>query len=203
MRISRPVESFLDSYGYVAVFLGTILEGETVLVLAGLLAHQGYLTLLTVLVVAATGSLTSDLLYFWLGREYGIRTTRRFSAIERKLVRARRFAARNQNVLILSMRFMYGFRIIMPMALGCTSSNKVDRLRLDVKSQSGAPTIVLPGSVCLADPYALRVCGFCIWHRHSAQCTYTFPSMKIQFSSAVKTISLLNPTGRRCSSSLP
>jgi hypothetical protein len=34
------LESFVQSYGYGALFLGTLPEGETALILAGLMAHK-------------------------------------------------------------------------------------------------------------------------------------------------------------------
>ncbi|MFZ1201027.1 MAG: hypothetical protein WAO07_12740 [Desulfobacterales bacterium] len=46
------LKSLIENYGYVAIFIGTFLEGETVLVLAGLAAHQGYLLLSGVIFVA-------------------------------------------------------------------------------------------------------------------------------------------------------
>ena len=47
------LESFVQSYGYGALFLGTLLEGETVLILAGLMAHMGLMKLPLVVLVAA------------------------------------------------------------------------------------------------------------------------------------------------------
>lgn len=38
------LSQWLSHYGYRAVFIGGILEGETILILAGFAAHQGYLS---------------------------------------------------------------------------------------------------------------------------------------------------------------
>ena len=46
------LESIVDTYGYLAVLLGTFLEGETILVLGGFAAHRGYLALPWVIVAA-------------------------------------------------------------------------------------------------------------------------------------------------------
>ena len=35
------LQSIIENYGYAAILIGTFLEGETILVLAGLAAHQG------------------------------------------------------------------------------------------------------------------------------------------------------------------
>ena len=47
------LREFLAQYGYLAVFAGTLLEGEVILVLAGFAAHQGYLQLPVVMLVAS------------------------------------------------------------------------------------------------------------------------------------------------------
>ena len=40
---SLSLAELLDTYGYLALVVGTFLEGETVVVLAGFAAHRGYL----------------------------------------------------------------------------------------------------------------------------------------------------------------
>ena len=57
----------IATYGYYAVFLGAFIEGETVLILAGIAAHRGYLDLTTVIGVAFAGG--------WLGDHIGLRST--------------------------------------------------------------------------------------------------------------------------------
>jgi membrane protein DedA with SNARE-associated domain len=54
------LESLIETYGYWAVLLGTVLEGETVVVIAGFLAHQGYLQLKFVIFFSFLGSLIGD-----------------------------------------------------------------------------------------------------------------------------------------------
>ena len=36
------LQAFLQDYGYLALFIGTFFEGETILVLAGFLASRGF-----------------------------------------------------------------------------------------------------------------------------------------------------------------
>ena len=54
----------IENYGYAAILVGTFLEGETILVLAGLAAQLGYLTLSGVILAAFLGSLSGDQLFF-------------------------------------------------------------------------------------------------------------------------------------------
>ncbi len=61
------LQSIIEHYGYAAILIGTFLEGETILVLAGLAAHQGYLVLSWVISAAFLGSLCGDQLFFIWG----------------------------------------------------------------------------------------------------------------------------------------
>ena len=112
------METFLQSYGYLAVVLGTFLEGETILVLAGLAAHQGYMTLSGVILAAFAGSLIGDQFFFYLGRRHSEFLIRRRPAWRKKLDRANRLVDRFQTLLILGFRFLYGLRAVMPFAFG-------------------------------------------------------------------------------------
>jgi membrane protein DedA with SNARE-associated domain len=62
----------ISTYGYIAIAVGTFLEGETVLVMGGLAAHRGYLELPWVMVWGFLGTLFGDQLYFYIGRIKGI-----------------------------------------------------------------------------------------------------------------------------------
>lgn len=112
------MEAFLTAYGYWAILFGTFLEGETILILGGLAAHQGYLSLSGVILAAFCGSLMGDQLFFYLGRRHGDDFLRRHPSWQPKLLRANRLIERFQNILILGFRFLYGLRSIMPLALG-------------------------------------------------------------------------------------
>ena len=108
----------IDTYGYLAVFVGAFLEGETILALAGLAAYRDYLDFRIVVIVACIAGFLGDQLYFFLGRYRGQAILRRYPDFE---VRAHRFDAmltRWHAPLIIAIRFMYGFRIVGPILLG-------------------------------------------------------------------------------------
>src|SRR5262245_1845677 len=75
---SMDLASLLQGYGYSVVVVGTVLEGETILALAGLAAHRGYLALPWVIAAAAAGGFLGDQIYFFVGRFYGPRVLARF-----------------------------------------------------------------------------------------------------------------------------
>ena len=64
----NEVAEWIQQYGYVAVLLGTFVEGESIALLGGFLAHGELLDLRLVMVVSFIGSFCGDQTAFWLGR---------------------------------------------------------------------------------------------------------------------------------------
>ncbi len=114
------LEQLLDTYGYLALFVGTFAEGETVLVLAGLLAHRGHLELVAVILTAFVAAVAGNQLYFYLGRRHARGFLGRFPRLHSQAHVALRRIENNQVKWAFAMRFMWGFRIAMPVALGMT-----------------------------------------------------------------------------------
>ena len=111
--------------GYLAVLIGTFLEGETILILGGLAAHMGYLELPWVMAAALTGSFTGDQLYFYIGRHYGPKIIARRLSWQESAEKVYRHLHRHQNLLILSFRFFYGLRNVTPFAVGAAQISRV------------------------------------------------------------------------------
>lgn len=113
--------SLIEQYGYFALFAGALLEGETMLVLAGLAAFQGYLELHWVILIAFFGGFLGDQAYFWLGRKHGAWVLSQFPRLRPVFERSDLLIARYHELLIVGIRFLYGFRTVGPMALGMSS----------------------------------------------------------------------------------
>ena len=113
--------ALIHQYGYYAVFLGTLLEGETILVLADLSAHQGYLNPLLVWLTAIAGAILGDQLFYYLGRKHGIKLLRRFPAWAVRAATAQQMIARYHAPVIVVLRFTYGLRTIGPMMVGMSA----------------------------------------------------------------------------------
>jgi len=108
----------LTEYGYWAVWVGSLLEGETILLLAGFAASQGYLSLPWVMVVAFFGGTLGDQVFFWIGRRWGVGLLRRFPRLRSAVRDVRAMLLRYHAGLIVGVRFMYGLRIFGPVAIG-------------------------------------------------------------------------------------
>lgn len=108
----------LDSYGYAALAVGTFLEGETILVLAGFAAHRGYMSLPLVMLAAFAGTFFGDQLFFHLGRRQGDAFLRRRVTWVPKVERVQDLIERHHVLFILGFRFLYGLRTVSPFAIG-------------------------------------------------------------------------------------
>jgi len=109
---------WVQTWGYPAVFLGTLLEGETVLLLAGLAAQAGYLELQWVIATAWAGAVSGEQIWFFVGRRNGERLLARFPRLRPGAQRMRALLGRYHLPLILSLRFLYGLRTVGPIAIG-------------------------------------------------------------------------------------
>ena len=112
---------YLQVHGYWVLFLGTFLEGEAILIFAGFLAWQGYLSIFGVILAAWAGSFVGDQFYFHLGRRKGAYLLKLFTSIARKFRKALRLIERYGTFVAFVSRFTYGFRILLPVILGMTT----------------------------------------------------------------------------------
>jgi len=112
------LESFIETYGYLALLVGTFFEGETTMVLGGFAAYLGYLDLPWVILFAFIGTLLGDQLFFYLGRWHSRAILAWHPAWESRLDKVERLIERHQMKLILIFRFLYGLRIITLFGLG-------------------------------------------------------------------------------------
>ena len=116
----------IETYGYLAVFIGAFFEGETVLIIAGFLASNGHLDLASVILFGFLGGLAGDQLYFYIGRARGRPLIERRESWRPRTQRIEQILARHGTLLMLGYRFMYGLRLVTPLVLGAFG---VPRLR--------------------------------------------------------------------------
>ena len=112
------LQQFLQEFGYFALFLGTFFEGETILVLAGFLAFRGYMDLKLVMIVAFLGSYAGDQLWYFMGRKHGRKLLARKPRWQLMGDKALEHIRRHPDIWVLSFRFVYGLRTVMPVAIG-------------------------------------------------------------------------------------
>ena len=111
-------EAFVTHYGYLAVLLGTFIEGETILAVAGFLTAQGYMDLRLVIVIGFIGALMGDQFFFYLGRRHGGRILENRPRLHRHVKKVHSFFDWGGPLWIIGFRFVYGLRMITPVVLG-------------------------------------------------------------------------------------
>lgn len=110
----------VSDYGYYALFVGTFLEGETILVIAGFLASTGHLELFWVVVSAFLGTFAGDQTFFYLGRLKGIAFLEKRPLWHSKTDKVFDLLRRHQMKVVLGFRFLYGVRNVTPFVIGAS-----------------------------------------------------------------------------------
>ncbi len=121
--------SLIERYGYLIVFLGVMLEGvgiplpgETVLITAGALAHQGSLTLWETMVMGSLGAIMGGQVGYCVGRFGGrpfVRRWGRYAFITpERMGRAERFFERHGGRAVFLARFITGLRVFGALVAG-------------------------------------------------------------------------------------
>jgi len=108
-------------YGYVATFVGMLLEGETFLVLSGVAAYGGLLDMPVLFAIGTTGAMLSDNLFFAAGRVLGPALLTRFSRLASPAARVQGLVERLPNTAVIGIRFIYGMRAVGPAVIGAGS----------------------------------------------------------------------------------
>ena len=124
------LECLVKSYGYWALLIGTFLEGETILIIGGLLAKLGLLKLSTVMVVAFIGSFSGDQMYFYIGYFKGREVLSKHPKWGRRVDRIHKVIERYRNLIMLGFRFVYGMRIMTPFVIGLDKQVRVIRFSI-------------------------------------------------------------------------
>lgn len=124
-------EQLIRDYGYWALFVGTFLEGETIVIIAGFMAFTGLLDLKWLILVSFCGTFLSDQLFFYFGYWKG----RAFIAAkpnwQARADRIQPLIDRYRNYIILGFRFFYGVRNVVPLVLGASGLNPLRYLILN------------------------------------------------------------------------
>jgi membrane protein DedA with SNARE-associated domain len=132
------LESFkeaVETYGYLAVLIGTLMEGDVALLLGGLCTRCTELKLYGVILAAFTGALMGDQFFFYLGRFKGVQVLNRFPRLKVRAERVFTHLHRHGFLVSFAFRFVYGFRILAPLLLG---ASRMGRTRFTLLNCLGA-----------------------------------------------------------------
>ncbi|WP_067702565.1 MULTISPECIES: DedA family protein [unclassified Erwinia] len=126
------VNGLISQYGYLALFIGCIAEGETFTLLGGVAAHEGLLHYGWVLLVAMLGGILGDTGLFFIGRYYGSAILKRFKKHQKQIAKANRLIRKRPVLFVIGVRFMYGLRIVGPIIIGASKLKPQKFLALNI-----------------------------------------------------------------------
>jgi membrane protein DedA with SNARE-associated domain len=115
------IEALIARYGMAALFLGAGLEGETVVIAGGVIAHRGLIPLAAAMAAAAAGSFVADQAFFAIGRHFRDHPRVRRIRDRPAFARALAMLERHPIGFIFAFRFIYGLRTVSPFAIGASA----------------------------------------------------------------------------------
>lgn len=125
------LETLIAQYGLAALFVGAGVEGESVVMLGGLMVHRGLLPYWPAIAAAAGGTFLADQAFFLLGRKFRDHPRVRTLMARPAFARAAAIFARHPTAFVFAFRFLYGLRIASPLAIGTTALPAVRFLLLN------------------------------------------------------------------------
>jgi len=139
------LEQWIARLGYLAVALGTLIEGEAALIAGGVAAQRGLLQLPLVVLAGFAGAFISDQTWFRVGERVGKQVFERYPAVGARATTATRALERWGALFVVGFRFVYGARTVSPVLLGAASYPR--RRFLTLNALGGATWSVVYGSV--------------------------------------------------------
>ena len=130
----HAMEDSIVHLGYVGVLLGTFLEGETTILLAGIFAKFGYLRFPEVVFFSFLGTFVGDCTFFFLGKFVGKSVIERYKFLRTRAALSNKIIHQYPHLIVFVMRFLAGFRSIILLILGCANVGAVRFLLVDLVS---------------------------------------------------------------------
>ena len=114
----------MNPIGYLGIFVGAFLEGEVVYISAIQAARAGYVDFYGAIATFFLGTFFTDWFYFLTGRRQGRHYLERSEKLQRKAAQIDQLMYKHGTLLLLSYRFIYGFRIVLPLLFGMSSISR-------------------------------------------------------------------------------
>ncbi len=111
----HAILEYISKYGYAFVFLGTVFEGELILLLAGFLCWLGALNFFAVILFGFFGAIVGDNIWYHVGKRGGIPFIERYGKLvlltRSRIRRAEKYFSQHGAKTIFFSRFVFGTRI--------------------------------------------------------------------------------------------
>lgn len=108
----------IQKWGYVGLFIGSLIEGESVVLTISSMAYFGKFYLPKVMFIAFLGTLIADQFSFYIGKLVGHKMLVKWPKLELRSRKILHLLEKYDVPFILGFRFIYGIRIISPFFIG-------------------------------------------------------------------------------------
>jgi membrane protein DedA with SNARE-associated domain len=119
------MEELIQKYGYIIIFLITLFEGESVLLIAGFMAYQGLLDLELSMISAFIGSTLADQIIFHLMRRNSNFILKKLKKFDKYQTIAKHYVEKYGSAVVLLARYLYGIRTPLVMMVGLSGMSVV------------------------------------------------------------------------------
>ena len=107
-----------QQYGYLIIFAGTFFEGETTLVLGGLLANQHHLNFWLVVGTAVAASYIGHVVFYFLGKTSSVWILKKFPSLKIKIEQAEYIIRRYETLSLFITQYVFGIRLASALSFG-------------------------------------------------------------------------------------
>jgi len=116
------IEELVQQYGYAIILVGSMVEGQPVMLFGGFAAHRGHLQLVPwVILAGAVGNFLSMQAWFLAGRRFGRPIVERRPHWSARIGQVQGWLARYDAMLIIAIRFLVGFGNVGSVAMGMST----------------------------------------------------------------------------------
>jgi membrane protein DedA with SNARE-associated domain len=103
---------------YLFAFLGVFFEGEFAFISAIVAAEHSHLAIPQTILIGFLATLSADCFYFFLGQKKGSSWLDKNQKISKQVAKAKEFIAKKELIILISYRYLYGLRTLIPLVLG-------------------------------------------------------------------------------------
>ena len=117
----QAAQQLIEQFGYLALFVGTFAEGETVFIAAAALAASGLLEPWKVVAVAACGAFAGHIFFFAVGRWRGMQIINAFAFLRNHYPKANKVLDHYAHWSIFIFQYLYGTRLVAAIMFGTST----------------------------------------------------------------------------------
>ena len=115
------MESFIQDYGYIALFLYSFGGGMLAIAIAGVFAANGTLDINLVILVAVISNIAGDYFLFYIARNNKQYAKEMMDKHQRKIDLAHKMMEKYGWGAIILQKYIYGIKTLIPLAIGLTN----------------------------------------------------------------------------------